>query len=412
MKYEIENIDKNIYDICVLINNLVNLNVEFIDKTHASIIQLISSNISPIIQPSRNKTIMFIDSFLRDTTPNDFFYYTDNFQLSYLGVGLWEGIIYNGSIIVGPFLSDDPDEVFISNIIEINKIPLFHKQLVSQYYSTLTTLSLHSYKSIGNIMVTLTKSSIISANMLIYNNNFIPSTKEENIIDSNEFNSIIEFRYKTQKKLMNAVKNGLKEEALNIFSLFNFNSSHRVPNNPLRAKKNLFFSVSAMLRIAAEGGGVPPILLHNTSDMYASLIEKASSMSQLESTVTQMVAYYCDLVKNYSTSGYSPNISKAINYINLNFNNPISLTKIANSINLNPSHLSRQFKKEVNITITDFINKKRVEAAKFLLEQNEHSITEISMLVGFESHNYFYSVFKEITGLTPKKYLDSLKELK
>lgn len=407
------NINKSIYDICVLIHNLTRLNVEFLDHKHNSSFQLVRSEVSLIVQSSRSQTIMFIDTYLRDKCPNDFFFHTDDLQLSYLGVGLWGKTFYKGTIIVGPFLADSPDEAFISSIIERNKLPLGHKQLIEQYYKTLTILNLAAYKSIGYMLVNLAVRPVADANMLLSKNeNFITTTKEENEIGKEKFHSGIELRYKTQKELMNAVRKGSKDEALKLFSFFNYNPTHRVPNNPLRARKNLSFSVSAMLRVAAEEGGVSPVYLHNTSDMFASLIEKSSSIADLESTLIKMVSEYCDLVKNHSTSGLSPTISKAVDYINLNFDSQLSLSLIADKININPSHLSRQFKKETNMTITEFINKKRVDEAKILIEQSNNSITEIAMMAGFESHNYFYAVFKQITGLTPKGYLDRVRKVK
>ena len=41
------------------------------------------------------------------------------------------------------------------------------------------------------------------------------------------------------------------------------------------------------------------------------------------------------------------------------------------------------------MTITDFINERRIEEAKFLIEQNNNSITEIALMVGYKNHNYF-----------------------
>jgi YesN/AraC family two-component response regulator len=81
------------------------------------------------------------------------------------------------------------------------------------------------------------------------------------------------------------------------------------------------------------------------------------------------------------------------------------LSIIAEKIDINPCHLSRQFKKETKMTITDFINERRIEEAKFLIEQNNNSITEIALMVGYENHNYFCKVFKRITSLTPMDYL-------
>ena len=118
-----------------------------------------------------------------------------------------------------------------------------------------------------------------------------------------------------------------------------------------------------------------------------------------------MTLQYCDLVKSFSTSKYSPVVGKCIDYIKINFYNKISLNTISNEIGISPSHLSRSFKKETNLTITEFINKVKIEEAKFLIKQNELSITDIALKVGFENHNYFCSVFKKLTSYTPKEYL-------
>jgi YesN/AraC family two-component response regulator len=47
----------------------------------------------------------------------------------------------------------------------------------------------------------------------------------------------------------------------------------------------------------------------------------------------------------------------------------------------------------------------RVEKAKILLEQNIKPLKEICDLCGFQSYNYFFRVFKNKTGMTPKDYL-------
>lgn len=132
-------------------------------------------------------------------------------------------------------------------------------------------------------------------------------------------------------------------------------------------------------------------------------------MADIETLQIEMVCEYCDLVNTSSTEGYSVVVKKAINYINLNFDDTLPLSLIANNSNVNSSHLSRQFKKETNFTITEFLNKRRITEAKFLIEQNTNSITEIALMVGFETHNYFCTVFKKITSLTPKEYLNKTR---
>ena len=117
-----------------------------------------------------------------------------------------------------------------------------------------------------------------------------------------------------------------------------------------------------------------------------------------------MLNEYCDLVKEFNTSKYSHLIKEAIDFIHLNLGNPFSLQDIAASINTNPSHLSRKFKKETGSSITEFINIKRIETAKLYLKNENITITDIAFMVGFNDINYFSRVFKKITSFTPSQY--------
>ena len=405
--------NESISNVCSLIHSISKLNIEFIDTSRNSMLRLFNLKILHIIEPSRKQTALFIENFLRGKSHNNFLYYTDSFNLSYLGVGLLQGNDYKGTIIAGPFLSDFPDDSFISNITSNNNLPLAHRQLLLQYYKGLNILPLNDYKNIGTMMVNFTINPFIYANILIpKNEKIIASTKEENDVEKEKLHSQIELNYNVQKELENAVKKGLKDEAIKVLNLLHFNPAHRVPNNPLRASKNLAFSLSSMLRTAAQNGGVSPIYLHNISDMFAVLIEKVSTISELESLIIKMVSDHCDLVKTHSTTGYSPKISKAINHINLNFDSAVSLSSVADIVDVSPSHLSRQFKKETGLTITEFINKKRVEESKFLIKQNNNSLIDIALMVGFTNHSYFCTVFKQITNLTPTEYLNKKAEHK
>jgi AraC-like DNA-binding protein len=401
-----ENSDKTIYNICSLIHNLVRLEVEFLDANHNSSFQLLNSQIPLSIQSFRSKTTSFIDSSLRSKTSYDFLHHIDNLQLSYLAVGCWKEKSYRGTIIIGPFLTDIPDDSFMSKIIETNKLPLGLRFQLQQYYRALSILDTSTSKNIGSLAVNLAINPPIHANELFSENkDFIPNEREINELDNEKFYSEVELRYKLEKEIQNAVEKGSKEELTKLLNSFNFNPTHRAPNDPLRARKNLAFAFNTVLRTAAERGGVSPVYIHNTSDKFATLIEKVSNMVELGNLINKFALEYCDLVKKLSTTGYSPSIRKTIDYINLNFSDKVSLNTLAEIIGLSPSHLSRQFKKETNSTITEFINKRRVEEAKFLIKQNNNSITEIALMVGFENHNYFCTVFKQITALTPKEFL-------
>lgn len=410
MRVKNENIDQTIYSICLLIHKICKLNVEFIGDSSSSSFELVNSQAPVLLSNSKIKTLTYIHDFLINKLPSEILYHTDNFQLNYLAVGFFETSLYKGTIIVGPFLSSIPDDGFISKVLETNHLSLVNRLQLHEYYKSLPIFDVNDNKNMGALLVNLASNPFIYGNMLFSQDESLGITKKEkNDLNEEELFSAIELRYNVEKNLLNAVEKGLKEEALKFKNSFQFAAVHRIPNNPLRAYKNLTFSFNTLLRIASERGGVSPIYIHNLSDKFAILIENISSMAQLETLQINMVSEYCDLVNNYSTAGYSKIIRKTIDYINLNFNNQLSLSLIADNININSSHLSRQFKKETNMTVTEFINNRRVQEAKFLIEQTNNSITEIALTVGYENHNYFCKVFKQLTSLTPKDYLKKAK---
>lgn len=116
-------------------------------------------------------------------------------------------------------------------------------------------------------------------------------------------------------------------------------------------------------------------------------------------------------IENQCFTNVSPNIYKAITYINNNYKNKLKLSDIANSIPMNATYLSTQFKKEMQISLNQYINNYRIKQAINLLKNGSHNLTNIALSVGFDSANYFSTVFKKNTGLTPSEYSKQSVEL-
>ena len=71
-----------------------------------------------------------------------------------------------------------------------------------------------------------------------------------------------------------------------------------------------------------------------------------------------------------------------------------------------PSYVAKRFREEMNMTVVDCINHVRINEAKLLLKSPIISITEIGFMIGYNSYNYFSSVFKKLTGMTCREYRD------
>lgn len=90
-------------------------------------------------------------------------------------------------------------------------------------------------------------------------------------------------------------------------------------------------------------------------------------------------------------------------YIDANFHQKPDVNIVAQKVNLTTPAFCRYFKRQTNITFTEFVNQYRIERAKNLLMQN-HNVSETCYAVGIESISYFNRLFKQITGENPSDF--------
>ncbi|EJL74438.1 AraC family transcriptional regulator [Chryseobacterium populi] len=99
-------------------------------------------------------------------------------------------------------------------------------------------------------------------------------------------------------------------------------------------------------------------------------------------------------------------------YIHENYDKKPDVNKISAIVSLSTPAFCRYFKKQTNMTFTDFVNNYRINQAKLFLLK-ESSITEVCFQVGFESLSYFNKLFKQHVGETPsefrKKHLNKIQ---
>ncbi|MDQ0256717.1 YesN/AraC family two-component response regulator [Evansella vedderi] len=139
------------------------------------------------------------------------------------------------------------------------------------------------------------------------------------------------------------------------------------------------------------------------TEKYAILIEHSETLSQLEKIHENMLDDYSDLSIRKKEEKASA-VDKVKDYIDMYFSENISIEEIARKLYVHPSHLMRAFKKEHGITISHYRNKKRIKEAKDLLTQTKLSMTEIAIIIGFNTPQYFSTIFLKEEGLTPKEY--------
>lgn len=107
---------------------------------------------------------------------------------------------------------------------------------------------------------------------------------------------------------------------------------------------------------------------------------------------------------HFSKSHGDEVIAKAQEWIESNFKENITLSKLESVINISAKTLTRRFKKATGETPMTYLQKLRVETAKRLLESSDITFNEVTWRVGYNDSSSFHRAFKLETGLTPIDY--------
>lgn len=91
-------------------------------------------------------------------------------------------------------------------------------------------------------------------------------------------------------------------------------------------------------------------------------------------------------------------------YIIENLKEELRVEKIAKNFYLSADYLTKLFKKETGMSISDFILEERMFLAKELILAGKMSISRVSYECGYDNYSYFTKVFKKKYGVTPREY--------
>lgn len=101
---------------------------------------------------------------------------------------------------------------------------------------------------------------------------------------------------------------------------------------------------------------------------------------------------------------YAEKIRRARAILGMEYANPPALPKLAQQLGISETRLKSGFKAVNGTTVMQYCINKRIEAARLLLKENRHSISEIGSIVGYEDHSAFSRAFRRYSGASPKEW--------
>ncbi|MBQ9609909.1 MAG: AraC family transcriptional regulator [Lachnospiraceae bacterium] len=179
----------------------------------------------------------------------------------------------------------------------------------------------------------------------------------------------------------------------------------KLSENPLQSLKYHFAITAAMLARYCIEGGMELSDSYSLSDFYIRKADLSTSEKEISELHILMSIDYTKRMKNLRKKKItSLPVAKAVDYIYDHLHTRITLEDLSEYVSLNPSYLSRLFKKEMGVSVSRYIRDRKLDTAKNMLIFSEYTPAQISSILAFPSQSYFTEVFRKEIGSTPVEY--------
>jgi len=396
----------NIVDIAKSIYFLSGISVNVLDKNHEKTYGY-GTNHDLFMNYDDIKT-EFESSFNQTVQQNTYFYlFPTSYSFAYIVSLLKDDHGFYGSILLGPIFLDSPSEHQINQLIKLKNFSFSQRNALKTIYSQIPIVSMPRIYYIEKTLVALLNNSHTF-------NIELNELKLETIEEEAEIEFELDFQlepepanhnYSLERLFMGKVANGDIDQVIDLFhEQIKTQYLTLLGPNKIRSTKNNAIVYCTLLARAAIAGGVDADHSLTLADKYINRIEKTLVFDELIDLVERMTVKFTNSVLHVASINHVSVIKKASRYVHNHLSEAIRLQEVADYVGLSPNYFSSLFKKEMSLAFADYVNHTRIKESQYLLQTTNHSILDIAISVGFNNQNYFTTIFKKTTGITPKQY--------
>ncbi len=177
--------------------------------------------------------------------------------------------------------------------------------------------------------------------------------------------------------------------------------------NSVTNLKYHFVITTAMITRLCKQKGMELEQAFRMSDFYIQRLDDIHTVQGVRNLHDEMVLDYTEKMRKVCRSDTnSKHINLCKEYIYSHIKERITVEDIADALGVSASYLSRLFKKETGDSVSAYIRGQKIDMAKNLLRYSDYSMIMISNRLSFSSQSHFIQQFREMVGMTPKKYRD------
>lgn len=325
----------------------------------------------------------------------------------------YDNALGKGWLLVGPTVFPEPRKNEIGQLLDHLKknylitkfedyllsLPVIGRNKILQTSNLIYYLLFHEKIDVAHELHTIQDQTIIEK-----------SIKHIRYIDQKRQHSSFHHDPIIERKIYQYIEDGNTDEIVPYFRGFlqrtDFENGLLYKGNNLRNQKNLTIALITLATRAAIRGGLHPEVAYSLGDVFIQEVEFFQTEDKVEKFKEYIIYEFTEKVAKSKTRQYMKRITECQTFIYKHlYDKELNLTKIADHLHLNYKYLSNLFKKEVGISISEYIQKEKINEAKKLIIYEDYSLIKISNLLNFTDQSYFTKIFKKHAKMNPTEFL-------
>jgi AraC-like DNA-binding protein len=210
----------------------------------------------------------------------------------------------------------------------------------------------------------------------------------------------------TERKLIAAIKRGAVGETRDALCMLSFPPvPDELSEKDLQDMQNAILGFISLLYYVSVQAGFERSAAASLTERYMEKAKWVQTFEEMKMLINTAALHFAkkvgDSIPGRCGSGSTEQI---IAFIDNHICENIKTNDIAEHIGKSVPNTCRMFKEQMGITITTYIQKRKIDYAAFLLAGTDKQINEVSDTAGFSNQQHFEKVFKRVMGVTPRNF--------
>lgn len=333
--------------------------------------------------------------------------FTNEIGLMWVMVPQFEAAEFLRLYVLGPFFVDDIPPKSLESQLSKHSLSISLRQEFLHFMQKLPIISLNRIFEYAIMLYFCVTGEKITVSDLRY------CESEQRITENFSQRELADAHgtYKDEQEMLRMVREGDLNYQTHMNKMSITGHLGKLSNgDPMRQMKNAVLVCITLFSRAAIEGGLTPEVSYTLTDHYFQSVEACNTISDLVDIAHTMQSDFIQRVHRCRTGHLSLPIQACCEYISLHLEDKITLSQLAQQAGYTEYYLSKKFKREINLTPSEYIRKERLERAALLLRTTQYDIQDISEQLQFCSQSYFADNFRKLFGVSPTEYRHQKKE--